>query len=307
MERRKHTNYHVIDGQISAIKGNTENGMSFDINEVLCYDQAADIAILKTNEKTRLDLLTLGSSSNLGKGSRVVAIGSPLGLLNTITEGIYSGIIYDDADYILFSAAISSGSSGGALFNEDGEVIGVTAATYTEGQNLNLAVPIENVIKLWDLYKNGNYVEVPPIEIEDDIPKSHRGSVNYITSHSDEFNNQLVEVVGYYYPNDPGNGKGIYLLSESEVNALERLQNEYYEALNKSKNGDFLNLSEIHRIENSFEAKRRELLSKSVIVFIEETYNIKQGNEIRVKGILTKKPNGSIYIGNASQNAVIVS
>ena len=153
------TNYHVIEGITGAIQANTEDGMYFDINEILCIDPAADVAILKTKARTRLDLLKLGSSSSLGKGSRVVAIGSPLGLLNTVSEGIYSGIIFDETDYILFTAAISSGSSGGALFNEDGEVVGVTAATYTEGQNLNLAVPIENVVKLWELYQSGEYVE----------------------------------------------------------------------------------------------------------------------------------------------------
>ena len=153
------TNYHVIEGITGAIKANTEDGMYFDINEILCTDPAADVALLKTKARTRLDLLTLGSSSSLGKGSRVVAIGSPLGLLNTVSEGIYSGIIFDETDYILFTAAISSGSSGGALFNEDGEVVGVTAASYTEGQNLNLAVPIENVEKLWNLYQSGEYVE----------------------------------------------------------------------------------------------------------------------------------------------------
>ena len=152
------TNYHVIDGITGPIKANTEDGMYFDINEILCYDQVADVAILKTNARTRLDLLTLASTSTLGKGSRVVAIGSPLGLLNIVSEGIYSGIVIDETEYILFTAAISSGSSGGALFNENGEVIGVTAATYTKGQNLNLAVPIEKVAELWGSYSSGKYI-----------------------------------------------------------------------------------------------------------------------------------------------------
>lgn len=166
------TNYHVIDGITGPIKANTEDGMYFDINEILCYDPVADVAILKTNARTRLDLLTLASTSTLGKGSRVVAIGSPLGLLNIVSEGIYSGIITDETEYILFTAAISSGSGGGALFNENGEVIGVTAATYTEGQNLNLAVPIEKVLKLWDLYQSGEYVEVAPINEQSTASKN---------------------------------------------------------------------------------------------------------------------------------------
>ena len=152
------TNYHVIEGDVAAVQAHTEAGLYFDINEVLCYDIVSDIAILKTNARIGLDLLETGSSSLL-KGSRVVAIGSPQGFMNTVSEGIYSGIYILDTEYLLFSASISAGSSGGALFNEDGKVIGITSATWTEGQNLNLAVPIEKVEALWDSYKNGTYVE----------------------------------------------------------------------------------------------------------------------------------------------------
>ncbi len=151
------TNYHVIDEDVRTIQANTEDGMYFDINEVLCTDRNADIAILKTKARTRLPVLTLGDSDNVNKGTKVVAIGSPLGILNIVTEGIYSGQIFDEADYILFSAAISSGSSGGALFNDAGEVIGITAASYSKGQNLNLAVPINKAIELWNSYQNGTY------------------------------------------------------------------------------------------------------------------------------------------------------
>ncbi|MBQ3374092.1 MAG: SEL1-like repeat protein [Anaerolineaceae bacterium] len=192
------TNFHVVNGQIGAIKANTEDGMYFDINEILCFDQTADVAILKTNAKTRLDLLTLASSSSLEKGSRVVAIGSPLGLLNIVSEGIYSGIVFDETEYILFTAAISSGSSGGALFNESGEVIGVTATTYTEGQNLNLAVPIENVNKLWDLYQSGEYVAT--ISADERVPTSTTGGGEeaYITAEQCFDEGKYSEAVKWY-------------------------------------------------------------------------------------------------------------
>ncbi len=154
------TNYHVIDGEYESIQANTEAGLYFDIDEILCYDAASDIAILKTNAKTGLDLLSTGSSSSLKKGARVVAIGSPQGFLNTVSEGIYSGVyVLDNTEYLLFSASISHGSSGGALFNEKGKVIGITSATWEEGQNLNFAVPIEKVEALWKSYQDGTYVE----------------------------------------------------------------------------------------------------------------------------------------------------
>ena len=143
------TNYHVIEDTYS-ILASTESGMYFDVQYIVAADPVKDIAILRTKARTGIDVLPLASTSSVGKGARVVAIGSPLGLLNTVSEGLYTGTIEDDGEYILFTAAISSGSSGGALFNTQGEVIGITSASYIEGQNLNLAVPIELVKELWD-------------------------------------------------------------------------------------------------------------------------------------------------------------
>ena len=77
-------------------------------------------------------------------GATVYAIGSPLGLQNTISAGIISNPARVDGGmtYIQMSAAISPGSSGGALLNKYGQVIGITSATYTSGQNLNLSIPL---------------------------------------------------------------------------------------------------------------------------------------------------------------------
>lgn len=161
------TNYHVIQDDVISIKANTEDGMYFDVEEVVCYDAIADIAILRTHAKPRLDLLKLGDSDNLTKASKVITIGSPLGLLNTVSEGLYSGVIYDDTEYILFTAAISHGSSGGALLNENGEVIGITSASFVEGQNLNLAVPINSVKNLWNGYSSGKITDNIDLTIEE--------------------------------------------------------------------------------------------------------------------------------------------
>lgn len=144
------TNYHVIEDAYH-ISAQMENGDSFDCPAVLAYDAEKDIAILKSDIDIGLTQLPLGSTNDLQKGAKVVAIGSPLGLMNTVSTGIYSGIVTErEIEYLQFSASISSGSSGGALFNENGEVIGVTSASYIEGQNLNLAIPIEQVIALWN-------------------------------------------------------------------------------------------------------------------------------------------------------------
>lgn len=67
----------------------------------------------------------------------------PLGLAHTLSDGVVSSCYIDenDVDVIQITVAISSGSNGGALFNEDGEVIGVICASYVDGQNLNIAIP----------------------------------------------------------------------------------------------------------------------------------------------------------------------
>ena len=70
-----------------------------------------------------------------------MAIGSPLGLFNSVSDGIISGFrTIQDTDMIQFTAPTSPGSSGGALLNMQGEVIGICTAGINEGQNINLAV-----------------------------------------------------------------------------------------------------------------------------------------------------------------------
>ena len=145
------TNYHVIEGETYSIIGQTETGTEFSISTIVAYDIASDIAIVRSEEDTGIDALALGSSTDLEKGDKVTTIGSPLGLINTVSTGLYSGVIVEDElSYLQFSAPISPGSSGGALFNDNGEVVGITSASFENGQNLNLAVPIEKVVDIWE-------------------------------------------------------------------------------------------------------------------------------------------------------------
>jgi len=101
---------------------------------------------------TNLEPLNL-STGEILRAEPVVAIGSPQGMLNTVSMGNVSGFVtIDNVDYIQFTAPISNGSSGGALFNDRGEVIGVTtSAIAPDGnvvQNLNFAAKASTVIDL---------------------------------------------------------------------------------------------------------------------------------------------------------------
>ena len=145
------TNYHVISDEVYSVVAYTEDGMMFALDSVIAYDETKDVAILKTAAKTNIAPLPLGDSESLEKGEKVVAIGSPLGFMNTVSNGVFSA--YNQLPNMVeiqFSASISSGSSGGALFNDSGDVIGITYASYTDGQNLNVAVPISYATDLWD-------------------------------------------------------------------------------------------------------------------------------------------------------------
>ena len=83
-------------------------------------------------------------TKGLVRGQRVVAIGSPMGLFNSVSDGIISGFRrIDEVDMIQFTAPTSHGSSGGAVLNLQGEVIGISTAGIDSGQNLNLAVGYE--------------------------------------------------------------------------------------------------------------------------------------------------------------------
>ena len=139
------TNYHVIKGAYSA-KISTTSGKTYSVDGVLDYDELKDIAKIKINGNG-FPFVNINASPSIVGGSPAYAIGSPLGLDNTITEGIISNPnrIIDGMSYYQISTPISPGSSGGALFDENGRVIGITSGGYVDGQNLNVAIPIENI------------------------------------------------------------------------------------------------------------------------------------------------------------------
>ena len=144
------TNYHVICGDVFSLEILTDQGDSIEVKSVIAYDEAKDLAILELERAPGASPLPIGDSTHLKRGTKVSTIGSPLGILNSVSEGIISGFEKpEEINYIRFTAPISGGNSGGALLNAWGELIGITTAVKTGGQNLNYAVPaheIENVL-----------------------------------------------------------------------------------------------------------------------------------------------------------------
>ena len=125
------TNAHVVEGA-ETISVSTYSGEKYDA-ELIGYDTSNDVAVLKINAEA-LTPVTFGDSDKAVIGEDVIAIGNPLGTLNfSLTKGVISGLDREISlsgnmrlRLIQTDCAINAGSSGGALFNMYGEVIGIT-------------------------------------------------------------------------------------------------------------------------------------------------------------------------------------
>ena len=149
------TNFHVIEGetQISVEVYLQEEGQldrkTYKQVRIVALNKFADLALLKIDDRNapRFKSVPLGSADALAVGERVFAIGSPLGLERTVTEGILSTKTREMGGllYLQTTAQINPGNSGGPLFNLSGEVIGVTNMKATSGEGLGFAIPAEYV------------------------------------------------------------------------------------------------------------------------------------------------------------------
>jgi serine protease Do len=138
------TNLHVIEGESKVRVKLYKDSADYPATIVVAVDKGHDLALIRIQPKKPLPVLRLGDSSAMSAGDRVYAIGNPLGVFDySITDGLISQVrpLSAELTILQISAAISQGSSGGPLFNQFGEVIGVTTAIITQGQAINLAVP----------------------------------------------------------------------------------------------------------------------------------------------------------------------
>jgi len=141
------TNAHVVDGA-EKITVMTIDNKSFDA-KVVGIDKLSDLAVLKI-EAQNLPFLSLGNSDNVRVGDIVLAIGNPLGIGQSVTSGIISAKgrrtgLSDGSyeDFLQTDAAINRGSSGGALVNLSGELIGINSQILsTSGGNIGIGFSI---------------------------------------------------------------------------------------------------------------------------------------------------------------------
>jgi serine protease Do len=154
------TNFHVIEGETEiSVEVYRQNDGQLDREtykqvRIVAINKFHDLALLHIEDKgaPKFKSVTLGSSDALSVGDGVFAIGSPLGLERTVTQGILSTKTrqLEGELYLQTSTQINPGNSGGPLFNLAGEVVGVTNMKITFGEGLGFAIPVELVKSFLD-------------------------------------------------------------------------------------------------------------------------------------------------------------
>lgn len=131
------TNHHVVDGAAGVVV-KTPDDQAIKA-EVVDVDTVQDLALLKLDGKGP----ALEVAAELPQvGQEVAAIGTPKGLERTLSTGVVSAVrTLQGREVVQITAPVSQGSSGGPVLDAAGRVVGVATFVFTEGQNLNFAIP----------------------------------------------------------------------------------------------------------------------------------------------------------------------
>ncbi|AFZ30647.1 HtrA2 peptidase [Gloeocapsa sp. PCC 7428] len=184
------TNAHVVEDadEVSVV---LRDGRRF-AGKVVGADPITDVAVIDV-EGTNLPVVKLANSDNIVVGQWAIAIGNPLGLNNTVTQGIISatgrsgsdiGVNDKRLDFLQTDTAINPGNSGGPLLNAQGEVVGVNTAIIGGAQGLGFAIPINTAQRIANQLISTGRVEHPYIgvrlieltpEIQQEINQSNLG------------------------------------------------------------------------------------------------------------------------------------
>jgi serine protease Do len=146
------TNYHVVS-DVRRIEVTLDDGRGY-IAELIAFEAAADLAIIKIPTTKPLTVIRIGTSSDLMEGESVIALGNAFGYEQTVTRGIISALGRDVQvsetqsyeDLIQTDASINPGNSGGPLLNIDGEMVGVNVAVRAGAQGIGFAIPVDSAL-----------------------------------------------------------------------------------------------------------------------------------------------------------------
>jgi serine protease Do len=183
------TSLHVINGT-KEIRVKLHDGTHYPVKSVLSIDKPRDLVLMKVDVDHPMKTLQLGDSNKVTKGEKVVAIGNPLGVFEqTVSDGLISSILEVcpekearpdnpkcpiEFHILQISVPISQGSSGGPLFNQRGEVVGITAAIIAQGQLINFAMPANYLKPLLEKQDPIALEDFARATANDDVPRPPR-------------------------------------------------------------------------------------------------------------------------------------
>ncbi len=234
------TNYHVIENANNVNVGFNNSGSKYNVS-IVAVDAANDLALLRVNGISKKPLSI--SDEQIVPGEKIFVIGTPKGLQATISDGIVSGLRTDEGrDLIQITAPISPGSSGGPVFNKEGEVIGVCVMQFKEGQNLNFAIPYKylNTLKTKKKEITKPYTTTPPPAPKITGP-SIKGSGSYLVAKkSDNLNSLTLDYITrngnetvfcFTYTNNSRNNSMMTIWMDN-YKLFDRNTQKYYNASN---------------------------------------------------------------------------
>ena len=157
------TNYHVIEKEtkitVTVFKEAVEGFEKIQFKQVriVALNQFMDLALLKVEDlgDTKVKFVYLGDMDSVKVGESVFAVGNPLGLERTMSEGVITTVsrVVQGLVYVQTNADINPGNSGGPMFNMAGEVVGVTNMGYIFYGGLGFAIPVNYVRHFVDNYE----------------------------------------------------------------------------------------------------------------------------------------------------------
>ena len=177
------TNNHVVEGaqEIEVILSDSRRTTA----KVIGTDPDTDLAVLRIT-LDRLPVIAMGNSDTVQVGDKVLAIGNPFGVGQTVTGGIISALgrnqlgINTFENFIQTDAAINPGNSGGALVDVNGSLLGINTAIYSRsGGNMGIgfAIPVNTARQVLEgLVRNGQvtrgWIGVEPVELNSDLAET---------------------------------------------------------------------------------------------------------------------------------------
>ena len=138
------TALHVINNAAS-VSVTLLGGATYDAAGIISMSEEYNIVLLAVeSDGGGFSSLVIADSDLVEAGNTVYALGNPLNYVNTISDGVvaHTNRVLGDETFIMFTAPISFGSGGGPVLNSRGQVIAIASSSFTHGQNINLAIPI---------------------------------------------------------------------------------------------------------------------------------------------------------------------